>query len=145
MSFGPTLPFSEEIHKEKYRGDGESFKDAMNRIASSLKDTDEHYHKFREILLDMRFLPAGRIQAAMGSTKNVTAYNCFVSGTIEDNYVDGINNPEEFFEKGSIMLRACEAAATMRMGGGIGYDFSTLRPSGDLIKKLMSRTKGHLS
>jgi ribonucleoside-diphosphate reductase alpha chain len=78
-------------------------------------------------------MPAGRIQAAMGSTRNVTAYNCFVSGTIADSFVDG---------PGSIMERATEAAATMRAGGGIGYDFSTLRPRGAMIKKLESQSSG---
>lgn len=133
---GPTLAISEEIHAEKYRGEGESFREGMGRVANALKDGEEHYKELREILLDMRFMPAGRVQAAMGSTKNVTAYNCYVSGTIEDSFIDG---------HGSIMERAKQAAATMRMGGGIGYDFSTLRPNGALIKKLQSRSSGPLS
>lgn len=108
----------------------------MNRVASALKDNDAHYHEFRDILLEMRFMPAGRIQAAMGSTRLVTPYNCYVSGTIEDSFVHG---------SGSIMDRAKEAATTMRMGGGIGYDFSTLRPKGALIKKLQSRSNGPIS
>lgn len=130
---GPQLPFSEELHAQKYRGEGETFREAMNRVASSLTDGPDHYQTFREILLDMRFMPGGRIQAAMGSTRAVTAYNCYVSGTIEDSFVHG---------HGSIMDRAKEAATTMRMGGGIGYDFSTLRPRGALIKKLQSRSTG---
>ncbi len=81
-------------------------------------------------------MPGGRIQASVGATKRVTPYNCFVSGTIEDSFVEG---------EGSIMARATQAAATMRMGGGIGYDFSTLRPSGDIIRKLGSRSSGPLS
>lgn len=135
-TFGPTLPFSNEIHAEKYRQENEGFREAMNRVASGLKDSDQHFHIFRDILLNMRFMPAGRIQAAIGSGKNTTPYNCYVSGTIEDSYTDG---------EGSIMQRATEAAATMRMGGGIGYDFSTLRPKGDLIVKLQSRSSGPIS
>jgi ribonucleoside-diphosphate reductase alpha chain len=72
----------------------------------------------------------------MGSTKAVTAFNCFVSGTIEDTLLDG---------SGSIHARAGEALRTMRMGGGIGYDFSTLRPRGAVIKKLQSRSSGPVS
>lgn len=133
---GPTLPISQEIHATKYRGPNEGFREAMNRIANALKDTEAHFRQFREILLDMRFAPGGRVQSAMGATKSVTPYNCFVSGTIEDSFVEG---------HGSIMDRAKEAAATMRQGGGIGYDFSTLRPRGDLIKKLSSASSGPLS
>ena len=128
--------FSNQLHAEKYRADGESFKEAMNRVASALTDDQDHFHVFRDILLGLRFLPAGRVQAAAGSPKRVTPYNCFVSGTIEDSFVDG---------EGSIMARATQAAATMRMGGGIGYDFSTLRPRGDLISKLGSRSSGPVS
>ena len=73
----PTLPVSKETHASKYRSHGETFKECCNRIANELKDDDEHYHKFRDILLDMRFLPAGRVQAAMGSSKKVTGFNCF--------------------------------------------------------------------
>jgi len=72
----------------------------------------------------------------MGAPKMVTPYNCFVSGTIADSFVDG---------EGSIMQRAAEAAQTMRMGGGIGYDFSTLRPAGDLIRGVMSTTDGPMA
>ena len=133
---GPQVPYSQELHSQKYRGSGESFREAMNRIAAALKDDDQHFADFRDALLGMRFLPAGRIQSAMGSTRQVTPYNCYVSGTINDSFVDG---------EGSIMVRAAEAAATMRMGGGIGYDFSTLRPRGDLIRKLQSYSSGPIS
>jgi len=133
---GPQLPFSQELHAQKYRGEGESFREAMSRIAGALQDTQEHYHAFRDILLDQRFLPGGRVQSAIGSTRRVTPYNCYVSGRIEDSFVEG---------DGSIMQRATEAAATMRMGGGIGYDFSTLRPRGALIKKLQSRSSGPIA
>lgn len=129
---GPKLPISQEIHAQKYRGEGETFEEAMTRIANALKDSDSHFRSFREILRDMRFLPAGRVQAAMGSPKRVTAYNCFVSGTIPDS-MDGI------------MTRAAEAAQTMRMGGGIGYDFSTIRPRGDRIVSLDSQASGPVS
>lgn len=134
--YGPQTPFAEEIHKSKYRGEGESFREAMNRVASALSDDDRHYQAFRDILLHQRFMPAGRIQTSMGSSKGTTPYNCYVSGTIEDSFVSG---------DGCIMDRAKEAAATMRMGGGIGYDFSSLRPRGDFIRKLQSKSSGPVS
>ena len=116
--------FSNSLHQEKHRLPGETFKDACNRVASSLKDSDAHYKALREILIDERFLPAGRIMSGIGSSRTVTPYNCFVSGTLEDSFTRG---------HGCIMNRASEAAETMRMGGGIGYDFSTLRPRGAAI------------
>lgn len=137
--YGPKTAFAEQLDAEKYRIEGESFRDKCGRVAGSLKDNDTHYKEFREIMLDQRFLPAGRVQAAMGAPKNVTPYNCFVSGTIPDSFT----TPDNEFQS-SIMHRAMEAAQTMRMGGGIGYDFSTLRPRGDLIKKLMSQSSGPL-
>jgi len=133
---GPQNPFSEALHAEKYRAHGESFREAMNRVASALKDDDDHYHAFRDALLNMRFMPGGRIQAAMGSTRDVTPYNCFVSQTIQDSFTTG---------QSSIMTCASRAAETMRRGGGIGYDFSTLRPRGALIKKLQSNSSGPVS
>lgn len=131
-TYGPTLPISEEIHSMKYRSKGESFKEAMIRVADALKDNEEHYLQFKEILLDQRFLPAGRVQAAMGAPREVTSFNCFVSGTLEDSM-------------DSIMEKAAEAAQTMRLGGGIGYDFSSLRPRGDHIASLDSRSSGPIS
>lgn len=130
--WGPTLPISQEIHKTKYRGVGEGFKEAVVRQADAMKDSEEHFLKLKDILGNMRFLPAGRIQSAMGSPRAVTPFNCFVSRTIED-------------DMNSIMLAAGEAAQTMKLGGGIGYDFSTLRPRGALITSLDSRSSGPVS
>lgn len=135
--YGPQTPFAEFLHATKYRAAGESFEEGANRQAAALTEGDpERFHELRDILRDQRFMPAGRIQSAVGSVRNVTAYNCFVSGTIFDSFVDG---------SGSIMDRATEAAQTMRMGGGIGYDFSRLRPRGATIKKLGSKSSGPVS
>ena len=134
---GPLTPFSKSLHAEKYRAAGESFDESTNRIAAALTGGDRtRFLEFRRILREMSFMPAGRIQSAVGSTRNVTAYNCFVSGIIGDSFVEGDD---------SIMDRAKEAAITMRMGGGIGYDFSRLRPRGALIKKLGSKSSGPVS
>jgi ribonucleoside-diphosphate reductase alpha chain len=140
---GPTLPYAEELHAMKYRQPGETFRDAMGRVAAALVDDPgnaEEYHELRELLLDQRFMPAGRVQAAMGAGREVTPYNCYVSGTIPDSFTSRDN-----VENSSIMHRAEQAATTMRMGGGIGYDFSTLRPKGDLIRKLSSHSSGPIS
>lgn len=131
-SMGPKLPFSEHLHAQKYRAPGESFREATNRVASSLTDTEEEYHAFREILQAMRFLPGGRVQAGIGSSRKVTAMNCFVSSTIEDN-------------SESILTAVSEAYHTLRMGGGIGYDFSKIRPRGAMIKSLGAQASGPVS
>jgi len=130
--YGPTLPISEEIHAQKYRSEGETFREAMTRVAEALKDNEAHFDNFRTILYNQRFLPAGRVQSAMGAPRRVTPYNCFVSMTIEDS-MEGI------------MQAARNAAKTMQLGGGIGYDFSTLRPRGALIRSLDSRSSGPMS
>ena len=129
---GPTLQLSQEIDAQKYRQEGESFTDKVLRLANSMSDDKEHEMKLQDILGELRFLPAGRVQNAMGSRRITTAYNCFVSGTIEDNM-------------NSIMEKAGEAAETMRRGGGIGYDFSKIRPRGDKIKSLDSSASGPVS
>lgn len=136
MHFGPETPHGEHLHASKYRRRGESFRDAMNRVAYALKDSDEHFRAFRSILLSQRFLPGGRVQSAIGSGRDVTAFNCFVSGTI----ADALTGSDS-----SIMGRASQAAETMRRGGGIGYDFSTLRPRGAPIMKLSSNSTGPIS
>tara|TARA_R100000700_G_scaffold19875_1_gene26640 strand:+ start:772 stop:2415 length:1644 start_codon:yes stop_codon:yes gene_type:complete len=116
----------------KYRLQNESFEEAINRQAGVMSDDEEHRRAYKEITMDMRFLAAGRVQSAMGSPRDVTALNCFVSGTIEDSM-------------DSIMQRASEAAETMRRGGGIGYDFSLIRPRGSRIVSLDSSASGPVS
>ena len=129
---GPTLAISEQVHKEKYRGPNESFYEAMARLAGGLNDGEEHREKLKDIFLDQRFLPAGRVQAAIGSPRKTTAFNCFVSQTIGDS-TEGI------------MDGATNAFKTMRKGGGIGYDFSTLRYRGAPIQTLGSKASGAVS
>ena len=75
--FGPQLAISEQVHGEKHRGKGESFYEAMTRLAGGLNDGEEHRQKIKNIFLNQRFLCAGRIQSAIGSTRDVTAFNCF--------------------------------------------------------------------
>jgi len=125
--------FFEELQASKHRLDGETRREAANRIAGGLTSETSHYDKLRHIFKLMRFIPAGRVQSSIGSTKAVTSFNCAVSSVIEDSMVDG---------KNCIMDIVKEAATIMRMGCGNGYDFSTLRPKGALIKKLNSNSSG---
>ena len=129
---GPKIPIAIETDIEKYRQAGETFGQKCSRIATTLSDTKEHYDKFVDILKEQRFLPGGRIQSAIGATRKVTAFNCFVMQQVPDTF-DGI------------MDVAKEAGATMRMGGGVGYDFSGIRPKGAPIKSLDSKASGPVS
>ena len=133
---GPQTTLSQEIQASKHRQNGETFHEAVTRQADHLKDSEEHFYAFRDALGEQRVLPAGRVQSSAGSAREVTAFNCFVSGTINDTFTTG---------EGNIMDRAKEAAETMRRGGGIGYDFSNMRPKGDLIKSLDSKASGPVS
>lgn len=132
MTQGPKTRISQETHAAKYRGVNETFSEGCTRFANTLKDSDEHYQALRPILLDQRFMGGGRTQAAIGAPRAVTAFNCFVSGELGDSL-------------DIIMDRAKEAAITMKLGGGIGYDFSTLRPRGDNIVSLSSSSSGPIS
>src|SRR5689334_303160 len=91
-----------------------------------------HAHGFAQALANHRFLPAGRILAGAGTDRAVTLFNCFVMGTIDDS-MDGIFSH----------LR--EAALTLQQGGGIGYDFSTLRPKGALVEGVGADASGPVS
>ena len=88
--------------------------------------------RFHEVMADFTFLPAGRIIAGAGTGRRVTLFNCFVMGRIED-------------DLGSIFDNVREAALTMQQGGGIGHDFSTLRPQGALVRSTGSDASGPVS
>lgn len=130
--YGPKTRISKEIHALKYRSEGESFEEGVNRFAGALTESNEEFYKLREILLNQRFMGGGRTQLAVGSTRKTTAFNCYVSETIKDSF-------------DSIMEVVRQAGKTMRMGGGIGYDFSNLRPRGALIRTLGSSSSGPIS
>jgi ribonucleoside-diphosphate reductase alpha chain len=121
-------PIAEQIWDEKYRWKSNTgiiydhtVEDTWRRVAKNLasveEDPDFWEEEFYEALTDWKFIPAGRIIAGAGTGRNVTLFNCFVMGTIPDS-MHGIFD----------MLK--EAALTMQQGGGIGYDFSTIRPAG---------------
>lgn len=148
---GPQVQACDMTHAAKYRGENESHREACNRIAAANQDNHQHYMETRDALLYLRFLAAGRVQSASGSLKNVTAFNCFVMPKIHDSFTDGPSKEElDSLPPGewpslSIMDTAKMAAMTMRQGGGVGYDFSTLRPKGDIIRGVQSMTDGPLA
>ena len=136
-------PIAEQIWDMKYRfkqADGtpidQSVEDSWRRIARSLavveNDSEAWEEKFYHALEDFKFLPAGRITAGAGTERRVTLFNCFVMGTIPDSMA-GIFD----------MLK--EAALTMQQGGGIGYDFSTIRPKGADVLGVAADASGPLS
>ena len=136
-------PIAEQIWDMKYRlkeADGtpidRTVEDTWRRIARALasveKDPAYWEEKFYESLEDFKYLPAGRITAGAGTGRSVTLFNCFVMGTIPDS-MSGIFD----------MLK--EAALTMQQGGGIGYDFSTIRPKGADVKGVAADASGPLS
>ncbi|MDE0417651.1 MAG: adenosylcobalamin-dependent ribonucleoside-diphosphate reductase [bacterium] len=143
-----TLPppsISTQIWSMKYRhpgGPGGEGRDATipatwRRIARSLAAAEAEEirgdveKRFMTALEGFRFLPAGRIVAGAGTERNVTLFNCFVMGTIPD-------------DMSGIFENLKEAALTMQAGGGIGYDFSTLRPKGAAVKGVGADASGPL-
>ena len=115
----------------------QSIDDTWRRIARSLAavepdDQAQWEQQFYDILREFRFLPAGRIQAGAGTGRDVTLFNCFVMGNIEDS-MDGIFDALK------------EGALTMQQGGGVGYDFSTLRPHGAPARRTGSVASGPVS
>ncbi len=136
-------PIAEQIWDMKYRlkaADGtpveETVEDTWGRIAKDLASVEDDVSywedRFYSALEDFKFLPAGRITAGAGTGRSVTMFNCFVMGTIPDNM-------------GGIFEMLKEAALTMQQGGGIGYDFSTLRPKGAQVKGVAADASGPLS
>jgi ribonucleoside-diphosphate reductase alpha chain len=138
-----TAPIAEQIWDMKYRlkeADGTaidgSVEDTWRRIARSLAEVEAEpavwEDRFYGALEDFKYLPAGRITAGAGTARSVTLFNCFVMGTIPDSM-------------GGIFEMLKEAALTMQQGGGIGYDFSTIRPKGAGVKGVAADASGPLS
>ena len=134
---------SQQIWDMKYRLKGPSgepldktIEDTWRRVAMALAapeyDPARWAERFYAAMSDFKFLPAGRVVAGAGSGRLVTLFNCFVMGTIPD-------------DMGGIFAHLREAALTMQQGGGIGYDFSTLRPRGAAVKGVGADASGPLS
>ncbi|MBV1902148.1 MAG: adenosylcobalamin-dependent ribonucleoside-diphosphate reductase [Marinosulfonomonas sp.] len=138
-----SAPIAEQIWDMKYRlkqADGsavdKTVQDSWRRVAQSLASVEEEpkiwEDRFYTALEDFKFLPAGRIAAGAGTGRSVTLFNCFVMGTVPDSM-------------GGIFDMLKEAALTMQQGGGIGYDFSTVRPKGADVKGVAADASGPLS
>ncbi|KAF0174291.1 MAG: ribonucleoside-diphosphate reductase alpha chain [Rhodobacteraceae bacterium] len=136
-------PIAEQIWDMKYRlkaADGTpidgSVEDTWRRIARALAEVEKEpalwEDRFYKALEGFKYLPAGRITAGAGTGRNVTLFNCFVMGTVPDSM-------------GGIFDALKEAALTMQQGGGIGYDFSTIRPRGAEVKGVAADASGPLS
>ena len=134
---------SYHIWDSKYRWrDGETvidntIQDTWQRVAKALasvepKNQNEWQARFYQILDGFKFLPGGRIMAGAGTQHRVTLFNCFVMGIVEDS-MDGIFDGLK------------EGALTMQQGGGVGYDFSTLRPRGTLARTTGGIASGPVS
>ncbi len=114
-----------------------TIEDTWRRVARALSQVEPYDregwgNRFFDILTDFRFLPGGRIQAGAGTSRNVTLFNCFVMGTIEDSMAGIFRSLEE-------------GALTMQQGGGVGYDFSTLRPAGTQARAVGAIASGPVS
>ena len=139
-------PISKQIWQQKYqlRDDAgavdQSITDTWRRLADAAAGVEGVEGQAREALAktffdamsDFVFLPAGRILAGAGTGRDVTLFNCFVLGTIDD-------------DLSAIFEQVREAALTMQKGGGIGHDFSTLRPRGALVSSIGSDASGPVS
>jgi ribonucleoside-diphosphate reductase alpha chain len=136
-------PIAEQIWDMKYRlKDAEgapvdlTVEDSWRRIARALAAVEADpalwEERFYGALEDFKYLPAGRITAGAGTGRAVTLFNCFVMGTIPDSM-------------GGIFDMLKEAALTMQQGGGIGYDFSTIRPRGAAVQGVAADASGPLS
>jgi ribonucleoside-diphosphate reductase alpha chain len=138
------IPLAAEIWAAKYRfapdvGDGDvGVEDSWRRVAEAIAQAEPAEareawrEKFLDALGDFQFMPAGRIFAGAGTGRAVTLFNCFVMGTLPDD-LPGI------FEH----LR--EAAVTLQQGGGVGMDFSTIRPAGAPVRGVGADASGPLS
>lgn len=143
---GPVLPFCDYLHFNKYRDvqAKESYDEFAVRFSTALADNPEHGALLHDAVKAMRIMAAGRVQAWAGSSKVVTPYNCYVSPTINDSFVDAPKAGEDP-NAVSIMDAMKYAAQTMRQGGGIGYAWSTLRPKNALIRGVMSTSDGPIA
>ena len=142
MAFEVAL--AEEIWTAKYRfkpsvgeGDG-SFAETAGRVARAVAEAEAPEQRelweerFCDAITNMRFIPAGRVLAGAGTDRSVTLFNCFVMGTIPDSLA-------------GIFEHLKQAALTMQQGGGVGMDFSTIRPAGSVVRGVGADASGPLT
>ena len=140
----PAQPISEEVLVEKYAKGGERSITAVHaRVARALAQAEpaEQRKQWEErfaAALDAGFVPAGRIQSAAGTDLSATLINCFVQPVGDSIAQDDEGHP-------GIYTALTEAAETMRRGGGVGYDFSRIRPRGAWVGSTQSSASGPVS
>ena len=129
-----------DIWHDKYRAESDTgYLDTCKRVVDAVykHDTREHRDKAYTAMAKGLFVPGGRIIAGAGTNKKITLINCYVSNIIDDSLSTEHENP-------GIMESLGNAARTMQMGGGIGMDFSTLRPKGAYVHKVGAEASGPL-
>jgi ribonucleoside-diphosphate reductase alpha chain len=140
----PAQPISADVLLEKYAKDGEtSIADVHRRVARALASVEKPAERaawearFAQAL-HSGFIPAGRIQSAAGTELSATLINCFVQPVGDSITQDDEGHP-------GIYTALAEAAETMRRGGGVGYDFSRIRPRGAWVGSTRSSASGPVS
>ncbi len=138
----PPQEIETTVWNEKYRNEGEeNISDTHQRVCQGVYKNDmegPHFLEAREAMENLEWCPAGRIHAGAGTDKKVTLINCYVSPTIEDSMVTESGEPNTM----GIMQSLEVASLTQQMGGGIGMDFSTLRPRGALVSQRLVASSG---
>ncbi|NDY93080.1 adenosylcobalamin-dependent ribonucleoside-diphosphate reductase [Ideonella livida] len=140
----PPQPISEEVLIEKYaKGDESSITEVRTRVARALaahEAPEQRAHWEEQFLRAQQrgFVPAGRINSAAGTDLTATLINCFVQPV-----GDSIASAED--DHPGIYIALTEAAETMRRGGGVGYDFSRIRPKGAWVGSTQSSASGPVS
>ncbi len=140
----PAQAISAEVLRDKYaKGDEQTIDDVLKRVARALaeaepEDRRAHWQERFLQALQGGFIPAGRIQSAAGTPLAATLINCFVQPV-----GDSIRHDEDGHP--GIYTALAEAAETMRRGGGVGYDFSRIRPQGAWVAATQSNASGPVS